>query len=203
MVQANPKQEAAKPGGKFNVADIIVGVLLFFGLPLVTLMVIKSYQEPPAPPATEGGAPPSPVVPMGLAEIDERITELDRLYRNNALLFFRRQGDPSLKSEYRIEEAQWARTVLERCRKGFKETLEGAKAHPPTPENLARRATLENWINRVEDNLNDPNLPASTAPRPAPPPPSASPAVPPAPGTEPAPAATAGGASGAATGAAK
>ncbi len=193
--------QETKAGGTLNIPDIIFGVVLFFGLPLGTLMAIKSYQKPPAPAVTEEGTPATPVIAMSLAEIDERMVEFDRIFKKNGQMFLSRGQNPEFNSDDCKQEQGWARLTLERCQKGFKETMDGAMAAPPIPVIVDRRERIKKWIVAVDDELR--KLPASSAPRPDPKPSVAAPAAPPAPGTEPAPAPPASGANGPATGAAK
>jgi hypothetical protein len=155
--------------GAVNISDIVVGSLLLLVLPIVTLLSLPKTSEEVPPAQPEGG---KKVLAPSLEELEEGRQEYVRIFNQNSKLFLIRSRDPDLQPEYQADEARWARSTLERCRKGFTGLLEGARAGPATTEYQARIAEFEDWIRKIEAELR--SLPAEAAARP----PAAPPATP-------------------------
>jgi hypothetical protein len=103
----------ARARKKVNVADIVIGVILMTGIPLITHVALA----PDTPePAAAAGAPADPkVLPLTLEELNDLNTEYVREYRENARLFLQRSIDPKTQER----EQSWARQVLIRAKKGL------------------------------------------------------------------------------------
>src|SRR5438093_2985283 len=140
----------ARNGSPLNVPDLIIGIVLGLGIPLVAFIAVKGSEEK-AP--ESAGAEAKPKLVLTIEEIDEGKDEYDRIYSKNASLFLRRYRDLDLSPEDRAREALWARTTLERCRKGFTALLEGARPAAARAEVEARIVELQKALQSVNGDL--------------------------------------------------
>lgn len=150
---------------KVNVADLVLGFVLFAAIPLLTYGIISQSGS------SQSGAEKK-VPPLSYDELREMRGEYERMYKENGQLFLRRMGD----AKYQDQEKAWARAVLERCKKGFTEIQDLLKARP-TAGMEGYAGEIKNWILTIESSLKSipPGTRKTAAPPPKPPEESASP----------------------------